>query len=242
MRLVSTLRLNEKPLLVNDIGWNLRHPCGDCPFRRDAPAHKGVAQSIPDYLETIAAGKFAHTCHKTDNRLACDGPRNFKGEKAEHCAGALHFLLRAGVGLQLPLLQAAEAGKFDIELATRDAEANETVFASVDELLAYYLPVLKQAIVDRRNDPLVCVTFPENFGDPPTMLKLSTATAQGLDIVPCSKCGKPATSYDRYWPNFIDNNFCDEHGEGEAKSMAESLDELSALLEEVIAEKAVAHA
>lgn len=222
-------------LSASDVAWNLRKPCGDCPFRRDAPPHIGVAKSIFEYLKSINENRFSHTCHKTDNRLECDGPRNFAGDRPEHCAGALHFLIRAGVDLQLPLLQAIEAGKLNIAQANADAAASDIVFESIDELIRFYLPVIKTAIEERRRDPLVCVTFPENPGDPPTMLKLSTATAQNLDILPCIVCDAPATRYDSHWPRDMRFNFCDAHGDKEGATMAEVLDELIEKLDEIAA-------
>lgn len=149
---MSLLSLNTREYLTTDnVAWNLARPCADCPFRRDAPDHLGVVKSLPEYLDSIRGGTFAHTCHKTDNRSSCDGPRSFTGEQAEHCAGALHFLIRCGEGLdlQLPLLQAIEAGKLDIHAACKAAEADEAVFGSLKEFIAYYLAMLDRAALLR---------------------------------------------------------------------------------------------
>lgn len=128
---------------VDEIGWDLKRPCADCPFVRTSPAHEGVAGSLPAYMESIESNQFAHSCHKTDMRPECDGPHTWHG-KPQHCVGALMMLLKTGEGmdLQLPLLQAAQEGKLDLAEMTAAAKANADVF-TVKELLAFYLKWIK---------------------------------------------------------------------------------------------------
>jgi hypothetical protein len=137
-------------LLAKDIDWSRQSPCNDCPFLRTSPYHEGVASSIPDYVQSIQDGNFAHTCHKTDNRDAVDGPKNFEG-KTQHCVGAILMLLKTGKGmdLQLPLLQAAERGEIDLKvMAERAKEAKH--FFTLWEMLKFYADELKKRISNPR--------------------------------------------------------------------------------------------
>lgn len=126
-------------VLVTDVTWDMKTPCADCPFLRTSPYHGGVAKSLPDYIDSIQSGCFAHTCHKTDRRPTCDGPHAFKGENPKHCAGAILMLLKTGHGmdLQIPMLVAAEAGKLDIDDMAARAKRSPDVF-NVLELLDFY--------------------------------------------------------------------------------------------------------
>lgn len=126
------------PLLVADIDWDRQSPCNDCPFLKTSPFHEGVASSLGEYMDSIRAGTFAHTCHKTDNREGCDGPRNHEG-RPQHCRGAVLMLVKTahGLDLQLPLLKAGEAGKLDIFEVERQAKAAKHVFR-LDEMLKFY--------------------------------------------------------------------------------------------------------
>lgn len=223
---MTILSFDKPCLLVRDVAWNLKQPCNDCPFRRDAPDHAGIVAHIPAYIETIHEGRFAHTCHKTDNRA--DGPQNYTGDQVEHCAGALHFLIRAGRDLQLPLLNAAEAKLFDITEATRDANLNERVFGSVDELLTYYLNMGRRLIALRKADPLIYVMSLGDWSAHPELMLLSKAVQSGREIVSCSKCGLPATWYDSKWPYFTDMNFCNECGDHDG--LPEAVTELAELV------------
>lgn len=145
---IAAAKINvEDPLLAKDLDWSMTSPCGDCPFLKSSPFHQGVANSIPAYAESIDLGVFAHTCHKTDNRAACDGPHNWKGDQAKHCAGAIICLFKTGNGkdLQLPLLKAAESGKLDVHKMTAIAEADTRVFTWRQFLEFYAREVGKRA-------------------------------------------------------------------------------------------------
>jgi hypothetical protein len=137
---IAAAKINgEPPLLPVAIDFDLKTPCGDCPFLKSSPFHDGVCESLPQYLDSINMNVFAHTCHKTDNRGSVDGPQNFKGERAKHCAGAIICLLKTGKGkdLQLPLLQAAERGAIDLDEMSRIAASDVEVF-TLAEMLAFY--------------------------------------------------------------------------------------------------------
>jgi hypothetical protein len=70
-----------------EIGYKLKTPCNDCPFKKSSPLHEGVMRSLPEYDGYMKSGSFAHTCHKTDNRS--DGYVDNYGGQIQHCAGAL---------------------------------------------------------------------------------------------------------------------------------------------------------
>lgn len=133
-------------ILASDVEYKVRNPCADCPFIKSSPFHEGVAGSIPGMIESMADHNFSHSCHKTDNRTACDGPRNHQGE-TQHCAGALMMLLKTGKGfdLQIPLLEAAQAGKIDLEEWTARAKAAKNVF-TVREMLDFYAKRMGQQV------------------------------------------------------------------------------------------------
>lgn len=123
---------------ASDLHWDLKKPCADCPFTKSAKYHGGVCSSLPEYVNSIEAGRFAHTCHKTDVTEECDGPPDRHGPP-QHCAGALMMLLKTGGGndLQLPLLEAAADGKFNIDEMTKRAREDDNVF-TLRELLVFY--------------------------------------------------------------------------------------------------------
>ena len=203
--------LRMLPQVERPLSWDMTGPCADCPFRRNAPEHEGVCAAIVGHLEAINNHRFAHTCHKTDPNA--DGPVN--GSEAppplQHCGGAMHFLVRAGDGcdLQLPLLKAAEAGKLDLSELVKRAEADERVFASVRELVEYYLAMANRIMAARQADPLVYV-----YGDDvkPQQMKLSEAVAAKANVVSCVKCHEPAVEVDRLWPYHMEQTFCAKHG------------------------------
>lgn len=134
-------------VLAKDLDWSRKRPCADCPFLKTSPFHQGVAGSLPEYVRSIEDGRFAHTCHKTDNRAEVDGPKNFRGERAQHCAGAVLMLLKTGktMDLQLPLLEAAERGDLDLAEMTAIAKASDDVF-TVGELLQFYADGLEEML------------------------------------------------------------------------------------------------
>jgi hypothetical protein len=70
-----------------EIGYKLKTPCNDCPFKKSSPLHEGVMRSLPEYDGYMKSGSFAHTCHKTDSRS--DGYVDNYGGQIQHCAGAL---------------------------------------------------------------------------------------------------------------------------------------------------------
>lgn len=131
-------------VLAQDLDWDMKAPCSDCPFAKASAFHQGICRSLPGYLEVIERGHFAHSCHQTDPRPEVDGPRTFKGTP-KHCYGALMTLLKSGEGadLQQPLIQAIDAGKLDIHALDAAAKKDEACF-TLDEMRAFYAAELKR--------------------------------------------------------------------------------------------------
>lgn len=131
--------IGEPQILESDVDWDLKHPCGDCPFLRTSPFHSGVAKSLKAYVESMRGGTFLHTCHKTDNRQGCDGPRNWGG-RPKHCAGAILMLFKSGgtAWLQAPFIRAIDDGKVDVAALAIQAKADRRVF-TLRGLLGFYL-------------------------------------------------------------------------------------------------------
>lgn len=77
-----------------EIHFDLKSPCADCPFRRDVPCHPGVRDDLMSIWGKIEMGQFAHSCHKTDSRS--DGFTAQPGTKIQHCAGALIMMKNMG--------------------------------------------------------------------------------------------------------------------------------------------------
>ena len=113
-----------------DLDWSKKSPCHDCPFLKTSPFHEGIAVGAMAVADSIESHTFAHTCHMTDNRSACDGPRNWKKRKPQHCAGAILMMLKTGEGsdLQLPFLKAVSAGLVDIADMQKRADKDDRVF------------------------------------------------------------------------------------------------------------------
>lgn len=216
------MNLCGRYISADQLGWDLKGPCNDCPFRKNAPEHEGVAAAIPGYIESIREHRFSHTCHKTDNEA--DGPKNHKG-KIQHCAGALHFMVKARCDLQRPLLQAIDAGQLDVHAMCKRARRDKRVFGSIKQLVNYYAAMAQRILQKRRDDPVVCVIRDDGPSDRPELVALSVARQQGLSVLECCICGQPAIEADKYWPYYMDRNFCAEHGSGGA--LVEAAEQLS---------------
>ena len=78
---------SEVSMTTEDVAWDLKAPCDDCPFKRTTPLHSGVYSSLLDYHNNLMNRIMAHTCHKTDPRA--DGYVESYQNKPQHCFGAL---------------------------------------------------------------------------------------------------------------------------------------------------------
>ena len=91
---------------MEQIRWDLKKPCQDCPFKYDTADHAGVARDAHEVIWGLESGNFAHTCHKTDVRSDCPTAKG----PAQHCAGLMIMakksnrvtepMLRAGVDIE----------------------------------------------------------------------------------------------------------------------------------------------
>lgn len=139
--------------LDKTIGYDLKAPCSDCPFRKDAPLHKGVLKSLPDYAERIKEGRFSHSCHKTDER-ADSGFASLVNGKVQHCFGSLvlmknieesqdendpEFVAQAG------LLYAIVGGVDYNEIKS------EEVYKSIPEMVRAYKPMIEELEKERES-------------------------------------------------------------------------------------------
>ena len=71
-----------------EVKYDLKKPCADCPFRKDAKWHGGIFDEIPTLMKSHEAKTLAHTCHKTDPMSDSPEGQEYKGE-LQHCAGLL---------------------------------------------------------------------------------------------------------------------------------------------------------
>lgn len=195
-----------------ELAWDMTGPCADCPFRRDAPEHEGVCAAIVGYVKVMDEQRFAHTCHKTDP--VADGPVNGSTSPPtlQHCGGALHFMVRAGHDMQLPLAKAIDARKIDVVALAKRARRDERIFASVREMVEYYLAMATRIMAARKSDPPVYVYNVDGFADKPLPMLLSDAKAAGREIVECVACGAMAVQVDRLWPYHMEQTLCAKCG------------------------------
>ena len=189
--------MSNRPLETVDMDFDLYHPCEDCPFSHNAPeSHGGVIGSIPQYVELMEAGTLSHTCHKTDNRVSCDGPRNFKGDKPKHCAGLLHMQVD-GIGIQTGLQWALANEKIDLDRLC-DAAGSGRAFKDIPEMARHYAVAIWARLLLMFDNPSVYIDDETMFQeDPPAHRYLDVKDEK---LVKCCKCGLPASHLDSMHP------------------------------------------
>lgn len=72
--------------------FDLKKPCGNCPFKSEGGIrlHPGRAQDIGEMMESFDGGSF--TCHKTSKH---DGEGEaYTANDSQHCAGALIYAMK----------------------------------------------------------------------------------------------------------------------------------------------------
>lgn len=126
---------------VDELDWTRKASCKDCPFLKSSKFHEGIASNLPSYAESISEGKLIHTCHKTDNREGCDGPRNYKGEKPQHCYGAIMMMLKSysSIPTPMPILEASRKNLLRPGLLYFARRARkDTKFFTWKEMISFY--------------------------------------------------------------------------------------------------------
>ena len=127
--LVNTQRLIEE----EELHYDLRRPCFDCPFRRDVPKHEGFAATLPDlYLAIFMQGTKGHTCHMTDPMSDSRAGQTYDGP-LQHCAGALLIMRRESIKPPSSVSRAIADGRFDFD----QLEDAGVVYGSLEMLEGY---------------------------------------------------------------------------------------------------------
>lgn len=110
--------------------WDMKKPCGNCPFKRRGhiPLHPERVQEIAGMMLDSQGGVFP--CHKT-TQLDDDGePIGREGQV--HCAGALCFAEKHGTSTQMMRI-AGRLGMYDPTPLERWSVQVE-VFDTLDEM------------------------------------------------------------------------------------------------------------
>jgi len=141
------IQFDEKKIeeLTNarNLGFDLKTPCNDCPFRSDAKFHSGIVKDLPRLAENIKEGNVIHSCHKTDPRA--DGFTSLNNGKIQHCAGMMIMEMKDKGDVTLPMFL---YGQLDSENHNLDMEA--PVFANINEMVTRYRELTEEKLPRRR--------------------------------------------------------------------------------------------
>jgi hypothetical protein len=121
--------------------FDLKKPCNDCPFRKDAKWHGGVFKDLIKYFDLSKKKELVHTCHKTDPRSDSPEGQKYTGE-LQHCAGLL-LMMHQNQRLIGPFQMAAWLKKqWD-----RDAmDTSVKVFKNMKEMVKHYVKLAKKEL------------------------------------------------------------------------------------------------
>lgn len=115
------------------MNYSMKTPCDGCPFLKGHGAirlDKGRAKAIAEMMVQPQGGTFP--CHKT-TAFDDDGDHVARREEV-HCAGALIFAEKNGVGTQMMRI-AERLGIYDARALMTDNPAVKDVFDSVKEMV-----------------------------------------------------------------------------------------------------------
>ncbi len=118
---------------TKDIGYDLKQPCPDCPFRKNAPYHEGILADLMKFDESISEGKFMFSCHRTDPRSDYGG--KMVNGKIQHCAGALAYMANTGRLEKNELFTWAWLTR---RVQKNSVKKNREVFGSFLEIVSHY--------------------------------------------------------------------------------------------------------
>lgn len=115
--------------------FDIVKPCDDCPFRREGGIRlvPQRAQEIADMMLSDQGGTFM--CHKTaTSDIGDDGEGVVRGERPQHCAGALIFAEKNGNATQA--MRIAERLRLYDPLKVMAGDGQDEIFDSRAEMLA----------------------------------------------------------------------------------------------------------
>lgn len=124
-----------------ELGYSLKRPCDDCPFRKNAPMHNGIIRALPEMAKAYKKKWLVHSCHKTDPRA--DGYTGLVENKIQHCAGMMAMYKKEFDDVTYP---AVLYGKVDPESYSVDTTGT---FDNLSEMLSYYKGKLEERRVAR---------------------------------------------------------------------------------------------
>ena len=110
--------------------FDLKAPCGNCPFRTDVEFFIG-AERIEQICESITTGDKTFSCHKT-TRHGDDGEAIYT-TKEQHCAGALVMLAKMNASNGM-LRIAKRLGIYE----PGELRMDSPVFESADAMIEHY--------------------------------------------------------------------------------------------------------
>lgn len=129
---------------VERIGFDLKGPCSDCPFGKNAPFHSGIIADLEKLLYGLAKGDIIHTCHKTDPRA--DG-FIATSKNVQHCGGLLQMMAR-----DASLCGSAQLHALATEQWDGKVHEPRRVFKSIRELIIHYASLCKTELKNRNTE------------------------------------------------------------------------------------------
>ena len=108
-----------------------KHPCDNCPFRKDRPANRGWlgAERMAQIIETTVEGDKAFFCHKTTS-----GDSDIEDRKV--CAGAL--ILESKINPQGNYSTRLLMGIKELQSDYSDLRGKEKIFDTVAEAIEFH--------------------------------------------------------------------------------------------------------
>jgi len=104
--------------------YNLKKPCGQCPFRRSSPSPWLTRGRVEEITRDCVMGDSTFTCHKTT-----DTPTE------QHCAGALIMEEKLNPGGNRMTRIARMYGMFGGDEELKD---KEDIFDSIEEMIDHH--------------------------------------------------------------------------------------------------------
>lgn len=159
------------------IGFRLRRPCANCPFRTDCMEgwlQRGRAQEIAN---SITHEQAPFQCHETTEVGGAEPGHE------EHCAGALILLEKSNIGPGQYARIAERLGFFDPEKLDLEAP----VFDSIRAFIEHH---------EGEKEEVDCCSVVEPGCEAPAGFAVGGGAVENLDVDPdatseCTTCGEP---------------------------------------------------